>query len=94
MNLTQNIETPCISYMERNNYIDSNGDTIGYSHIQYQVKVWGNSIASLQGYAVQIDNALRQLGFRRISSGEIYDINSTMIQKVLIYDALALENYT
>ena len=69
------------------------GDTLGYSWINYQVKIWGNDIAILQKYAVEVDKVLRPLGFKRISSGEIYDKNSTMIQKVLTYEALANENY-
>ncbi len=35
MNLTSNTQTPCISYMESNNYCDSIGDTLGYSRIGY-----------------------------------------------------------
>jgi hypothetical protein len=57
------------------------------------VKVWANRIADLQKYSVEIDKALRALGFKRISSGELYDNESTMIQKILTYEALALEEF-
>jgi hypothetical protein len=95
MALTQGTETPCISYMEMNNYsvTDVNGASLGYSRITYQVKVWANRIADLQKYSVEIDKALRALGFKRISSGELYDNQSTMIQKILTYEALALEEF-
>ena len=93
MTLHSGLATPCISYMEMNNYVDSNGDTLGYSRINYQIKVWGNDIATIQKYAVQIDAVLRPLGWKRISSGELYDKNSTMIQKILTYECLALENF-
>lgn len=93
MVLRAGLATPCISYMETNNYVSTNGDTIGYSRITYQVKVWGNEIAELQHYALEIDKALRPLGFKRIASGELYDNQSTMIQKILTYEALALEQY-
>ena len=93
MTLTANTPTPCISYMETNNYVSTNGDTLGYSYIQYQVKVWGNSIADLQKYAQQIDEVLRPLGFKRTSSGELYDRESTMIQKIMMYEAMALETF-
>ena len=81
--------------MELNNYsiTDINGATLGYSRITYQVKVWGNKLADLQRYSVEIDKALRTLGFKRISSGELYDNNSTMIQKILTYECLALEEF-
>ena len=93
MTLHSGLTTPCISYMETNNYVSDSGDTIGYSRLTYQIKVWSNNIADIQKYALAIDNALRPLGFKRISSGELYDNNSTMIQKILIYECLALENY-
>ena len=93
MNLHSGLTTPCISYMETNNYVSDSGDTIGYSRLTYQIKVWDNNIADIQKYALAIDNALRPLGFKRISSGELYDNNSTMIQKILIYECLALESY-
>lgn len=93
MALTAGITTPCISYMEINNYTSNTGDTRGYSILTYQVKVWGNDIAILQDKAIEIDNVLRPIGFKRISSGELYDNQSTMIQKILTYEALALENY-
>lgn len=91
--LTSGTETPCISYQERNNAVDVDGDTIGYSRISFTVKVWGNDIAELNGYAQAIDKVLRPIGFKRISVGEIYDTNSTMIQKILTYEARALEVY-
>ena len=93
MTLHSGLATPCISYIETNNYVSSNGDTLGYSRITYQVKVWGNDIATLQKYALQIDKALRTLGWKRISSGELHDPQSTMIQKILTYEALASEDF-
>ena len=93
MALTSKTKTPCISYMELNNYVSTAGDTLGYSYITYQVKVWGNDIELLQQYALTIDNTLRPLGFKRVSSGELYDNNSTMIQKILTYEAFAKEQF-
>ena len=89
--LHSGIKTPCISYMELNNHTEESGDTLGYSRLTYQIKVWGNDIEQLQGYALAIDAKLRPMGFKRVSSGELYDINSTMIQKILTYEAKALE---
>lgn len=95
MTLTSDTQTPCISYMELNNYCITEivGASLGYSRITYQVKVWGHKIADLQKYSVEIDKALRPLGFKRISSGELYDNKSTMIQKILTYECLALEEF-
>ena len=55
--------------------------------------MWGNDIAVLQEYAIEIDKALRKLGFKRISSNELYDTQSTMIQKIMTYECLAQEEY-
>lgn len=93
MALTSKTSTPCISYMEMNNYTTEQGNTLGYSRITYQVKVWANSIGEIQDYALRIDQTLRPLGFKRISSGELYDNNSTMIQKIITFEALAIEAY-
>ena len=93
MILTSKTKTPCISYMEINDYVDSSGDTLEYSRKTYQVKVWANDIGTIQQYALQVDNVLRPLGFKRISSGELYDNNSSMIQKIFLYECLALEQF-
>lgn len=91
--LISGTKTPCISYSETNNYTEVNGDTIGYSKITYQVKVWGTDIQAIQKYAVQVDNVLRPLGFTRISTGELYDRNSAMIQKIMTFEATAYEEF-
>lgn len=93
--LTAGTEVPCISYQERNNYMvtDALGASLGYSRIIYTVKVWGHSLEDLQQYSLEIDNALRPLGWKRTSAQELYDYQSTMKQKILTYEALASETY-
>lgn len=93
MTLSSGTETPCISYMETNNYVVENGDTQAYSYLGYQVKVWAHSLADIQKYAKQVDNVLRPLGFNRTSSGELYDNESTLIQKIMIFEALLREEF-
>lgn len=93
MTLHSGLATPCISYMEKNNYVQSNGDTLGYSVVTYQIKVWSNKLSELQQYALEIDNALRPLGWKRTSSGELYDNESAMIQKIMTYEALFKEDF-
>lgn len=95
MTLTSKTATPCISWQETNNYQSTEviGATLGYSYLTYTVKVWANDIAVIQKYALEVDNVLRPLGFKRIASGELYDNNSTMIQKILTYEVLASEEF-
>lgn len=91
--LTSKNTVPCISYQERNNYVSTSGTTKGYSIISFTVKVWANNMADIQKYSLEVDKALRPIGFKRTSAQELYDINSTMIQKIFTYEALALEDY-
>lgn len=91
--LNSSIKTPCISYIGLNNYAHANGDTLGYSKVSYRIKVWGNDISLLLGYASQIDEKLRPMGLTRVSCGELYDRESTMIQVIMTYEGLALENF-
>ena len=91
--LHRGLKTPCISYMQLDNHTKAKGDTLEYSSIQYQIKVWGNRIEDLQKYSQMIDNALRPLGWERKSSKELFDRESTMIQKIMVYECLALEEF-
>lgn len=93
MTLTKDTEVPCISYMEAGNYDEAVGDTLGYSAVSYQVKVWGTNIGLIQTYAHRVDAAVRALGFKRTGSTEMHDRLSNMIQKVMIFEALGLETY-
>lgn len=93
LTLTSRTTTPCISYQEMNNAVHLSGDTVGYNRLAYRIKVWGNDIAIIQKYALEIDKALRPLGWKRTSSGELHDKQSTMIQKIMTYEALELEEY-
>jgi hypothetical protein len=89
--LTSKTEVPCISWQERNNYVQANGDTLGYSVLAFTVKVWARTPGELMKYALMIDDVLRPLGFKRTSSNELYNHNNTMLQKILTYEALGLE---
>lgn len=93
LTLTSKLGTPCISYIEVNNAAQETGDTLGYSLIQYQIKIWGNRIGDILTYTSQIDDTLRPLGWKRVSSRELYDGESTMIQKIMTYQALSLEEF-
>ena len=91
--LTSKSEIPCISWQERNNYVQANGDTLGYSVLVYTIKVWGRTPADIMKYSLEVDAVLRPLGFKRTSSNEMYDRNSTMIQKIMTYEAIGKEQF-
>ena len=93
LTLHRGLSTPCISYMELSNVAEETGDTLGYSRLQYQIKVWSNRVDEIQKYALEIDTALRPLGFKRVSCNELHDRESTMIQKIMTYEAKGLEEF-
>ena len=93
LELASGAKTPCISWQERNNYVSAIGDTRGYSVISFTLKIWGNDIAEIMDHAAELDKAMRAIGFQRVSSNELYDRQSTMIQKIMTYEALCLEDY-
>ena len=93
MVLHSGLATPCISYMAISNSVHMDGDTLGYSNLSYQVKICANDIAIIVQYSQMIDDVLRPLGWRRNSYNELYDINSTMIQGILTYEAMASEQF-
>lgn len=91
--LTSKTKTPCISYMENNNYQGPTGKTLGYSHISYTITVWADGVGKCQEYALKIDEALRPIGWRRNSSGELFDKNTGLVRKIMNYEALVLEQF-
>lgn len=91
MQLTSGAALPCISYMELTNFSEAEGDTLRYSVVSYQVKVWAKTVAEIQQYAAAIDTKMTALGFTRTSSAELSDNQTSIIQKVLTYEGKALE---
>ena len=84
----------CMRYMDVTNDVSTQTDVTGISLIQYQVKVWANDISLIQKYAGLVDEKLRSLNWKRVSSNELYDNNSSMIQKVMTFECLAKEVFT
>ena len=93
LKLSSGTKTPCISYQERSNAAEETGDTVGYSRVSYTIKVWGNDLEQLNNYAIQIDNVLRPIGWKRTGANELYHYQSALIQKILTYEARFYETY-
>lgn len=93
LKLSSGTKTPCISYQERSNAAQEQGETVGYSRISYTIKVWGNDLEQINLYAQQIDNTLRPLGWKRTGANELHSYQSAMIQKIMTYEALFYETY-
>lgn len=90
--VTSKTPMPCISYAENNNADVATGDTIEYSRITYQITVWATEKKDIKKYARLVDRKLKPLGWGRISAGELSDKLSAVRQKIMYYEALALED--
>lgn len=84
---------PCISYMENNNAVIVQSNVKGYSDISYTIKVWADDIGTALANAQKIDNALRPLGWKRTSTGELTDYQTGRVQKIMNYEATASEMF-
>ena len=82
---------PCITYVEYNNTVLANGDTLGYSNIMYHVKKWGKDLQTLTDYSEKIDDVMRALGFKRTNMIDLWldDVG----QRQLKYEGKALEEF-
>lgn len=76
---------PCITYLETNNFTDVSGDTMEYSSIRYNVKIWAETASSIEDYSQQVDSIMRGLGFRRIALNELSA--NGVICRVMTYQA-------
>ena len=81
--------TPCITYMELNNADYLTGDTIEYSNLAFQIKVWSKSVSVMSQKSIEIDNALKQLGFRRTFAAELFA--GDMGQRIMRFEAIAFK---
>ena len=82
---------PCVTVQEYSNSDDVYGETLGYSVVQYMVKVWGTSKSEIQSISLLIDPAMRELGFHRESATEL--MVDHQICKLMLYEAEGWEEY-
>lgn len=88
------ISLPAITYQEYSNYDTAwsmETDFVGYSYIQFMVKVWANSKADIETYSLKADLAMRKIGFHRISAEEMSV--DDQICKLMLFEALGKEVY-
>lgn len=89
--IVDEIDLPCITYLESSNVDDTiTCETMGYSIQYYTVKIWGNSVDDISQTAQVVDKKMRTLGYKRTSANEL--VNGSIICKVLVYKGLGFEN--
>jgi hypothetical protein len=77
---------PAITYIEVDNADLFNGDTIDYSTLRYEIKIWSKSMSEIASKSAQIDTAMKTAGWSRYMAMETNDNNT--IVKVLRYVAI------
>lgn len=91
MFLNSDCAIPCISYLQSNDNQEILGDTLGYSRITFNIKIWSSSVADFATYSVKLDKLMRGLGFRRTNAVELWLDN--IGQYELTYQGLAQEYF-
>ena len=87
--LGDDITLPCITYIESDNAVRVDGDTMRYSYLTFTIKLYAYTVADIATYGPEIDEALKSAGFERLSSNEM-KVNSQIV-KIMNYRATALE---
>jgi hypothetical protein len=80
---------PSVTYLELNDASFIEGDTLRYSSLRYQIKVYATTMDALVSTSIAIDAALKADGWTRVVSIETND-NTTFI-KILRYIATGYE---
>jgi hypothetical protein len=82
-------EIPCITYLELNNSDYANGDSLSYSEVAFQVKIWAETISEIQTIALKVDIILKSAGFGRSLAVDRTDEN--LCVKIMRYDGIGFE---
>ena len=82
-------ELPCISVLEAANASRADGDTLRYSTLAFQVRIWTTRVSELQSLSLIVDKAMYGLGFTRTSAQDIFE--DGYITKVLRFEATSYE---
>ena len=86
--IIEDIQLPCITYVENNNSSYLVGDTLRYSHLNYTIKLWMDN-KNQQHYLADIDEVMKRMGFVRNSTNEI--VSGRIIEKIMDYEAIGYE---
>ena len=82
---------PLISYKCIDDSVNKYGDTLGYSDVIYQVKVWTTKMSELATLTQSIDDKLKAIGLHRTYFSELKEAN--VLIGVMQYTGLVKENF-
>ena len=82
---------PCITIMESNNSAEDEGDTIRFSRISYNIKIWADDLEIISQKGQELDNKMFEMGWERLSYNELW-FDSSKCSAIFRYEILANEN--
>lgn len=82
---------PVITYLEANDKDVAIGDTLGYSRVNFYIKLWGDNLASLEPYREALKAEMRRMGFVRESYNEL--VMGSQICMIWLFQGLYREVY-
>lgn len=84
---------PCITYAQTNDTDLETSKERGYCRVQMTIKVWVNNgdVSAMETYAEQVDSAMRELGYKKVSANEL--VVGNQLEKILLYEAIGKEEY-
>lgn len=77
--------------MESDNSAEKEGNTIRFSYISFNVKIWSDDVAVIAEKGQQVDKKMFELGFERTGYQEVWLGNQC--SAVFHYEILADEKY-
>lgn len=83
---------PLITYKIINDSVNVYGDTLGYSDLIIQVKVWTTKVSELDSLPTSIDETLRPLGLTRTYYTELSE--GSVLIGVMQYSGLVKEDFS
>jgi len=89
--LGKDIELPCITYSVGNDETIIHTEEAGITDVRFTIKLWGYSISELSQYAIQVDEAMRAMRFRRNNYNELSTDNQICL--IFNYVGTAFEKY-
>lgn len=89
--LGEDITYPCITYLPTNNYSYIEGDTMRFSKLSYNIKLWGNDYKQLMSYINTLDLAMKKVGLKRTNYNEL--CFNGLFQLIFKYEGTGFEIY-
>lgn len=72
LRISKTTETPCLTWRLDNDYNRLQGDNLGFSWVQFAIKIWCTDKMIMSEYVRPVDLLMRNLGLERISSNELW----------------------